>query len=239
MARRGVPQPRPRCYPGVPMPSPVCAAVALALAVRGPAPMTESLPPEPEGEAEGEAEPEPQNERLRWHGTGALVVGSIAGAVGLGLGIGTARQFAALEGCTDCGERSFALPFAAIALNTAAFSLIAAGAGLRGRDEGIRFALESKPKRAPEVALGLGGLFLGGGGLLVAGALAWRLLDAPRSSGTPWAILQGGMSLIVVGSGLVVYGSTYRRFAGPLLAGMRVVPSVSWHHAGLALTGSF
>jgi hypothetical protein len=221
------------------MSSPVCAVVALALAAWGPAPRSETLLPDAEPGSEHEPEPEPRNERLRWRGTGALVIGSLAGAAGLGLGIGTARQVAALEGCTTCGERSFALPFAAIALNTAAFSLISLGTGLRARDEGLQFADEGKPRRVPNAAIGLGGLFLGGGALLVAGALAWRLLDEPRSTGTPWAILQGGMSLIVVGSGLVVYGSTYRRFAGPRLGQVRVVPNVSWQHAGLAIAGTF
>lgn len=219
------------------MPSPVAALVVLALAAWRPAPMAETPPAEPEAEADPESEAE--NERLPFRGTAALVVGSLAGAAGLGLGIGTARQVAALEGCANCPERSFALPFAAIALNTAAFSLIAAGAGLRGRDEGLRFALEGKPRRTPGVAIGLGGLFLGGGGVLVAGALAWRLLDSADRAATSWAILQGGMSMIVVGSGLVVYGTTYRKFAGSALARMRVVPNVSWHHAGLALAGTF
>lgn len=220
------------------MPSPVCALVALALAAWGPAPLV-SETPSPGDDDEHELEPEHHHERLRWRGTGALVVGSLAGAAGLALGVGTARQFAALEGCSDCGQRSNALPFATVALNTAAFSLIAAGAGLRGRDEGLQFAAEGVPRRAYSAAIGLGALFLGGGGLLVAGALTWRLLDAPRSTGTPWAILQGGLSMVVVGSGLVVYGSTYRRFAGPRLAELRLAPNLHWHHAGLALTGAF
>lgn len=219
------------------MSAPLSALLALALAALGPAsPAAETVEP---GDGEQEPDPEPPPERLRWRGTGALVVGALAGAAGLALGVGTARQFAELEVCADCRERSAILPFATIALNTAAFSLIAAGAGLRGRDEGLQFAMEGLPRRAYPAAIGLGALFLGGGGLLVAGALTWRLLDEPRGSATPWAVLQAGMSMIVVGSGLVVYGSTYKKFAGPRLGALRLAPSVQPHHAGLALTGAF
>lgn len=177
-------------------------------------------------------------EARTWRGTGALIVGSVAGAVGLGLGIGTARRFAALERCPDCDSRSNALPLATIALNTAAFTLIAAGAGLRGLDEGGRFARTGAPRRQAGATIGLGALITGGGGLLVAGALAWRMIDASGASGTPWAILQGGMSMIVAGSGLIVFGTTFRRAAG---AGpqVRVSPQFGRQGAGLALVGAF
>lgn len=173
-----------------------------------------------------------------WRGTGALVVGSIAGAAGLGLGIGTARRFAEIEQCPTCDRRAGYLPLATIALNTAAFSLIAAGAALRGLDEGGRFARVGAPRRQVDATIGLGGLILGGGGLLVAGALAWRLVDSPRASGTPWSILQGGMTMIVAGTGLIVFGTTYRRAVGDALQ-VRLAPELGWRHAGLALTGAF
>jgi hypothetical protein len=210
---------------------PLLASTALVLALApGAAPMAEPIGPDPEPAHD------PQLERVRWRGTGALVVGSLAGAAGLGLGIGTARRFATLEACPECGDPNLRLPFATIALNTAAFTLIAAGAGLRGRDDGLR--VSPTTPAPPGVTLGLGALFLGGGGVLVAGALTWRLLDA-SGGGTPWAILQGGMSMIVVGTGLIVHGTTYRKFAALRAAQVRVVPSVHWHHAGLALVGAF
>lgn len=173
-----------------------------------------------------------------WRGTGALVVGALAGAAGLGLGLGTARRFAALERCPACDSGANALPLATIVLNTAGFTLIAAGAGLRGLDEGGRFARTGAPRRQAGATIGLGALVLGGGGLLVAGALAWRLIDASSSSGTPWAILQGGMSMIVAGSGLVVFGTTYRRAAGEGPQ-VRLAPQVGRLGAGLALVGAF
>ena len=191
------------------MSPPLCAALAVALLAARPEPLLETAP------------------APRWRGTGALVVGSLAGLAGAGLGFGTARRVAAIEACADCRGQSFGLPFASVALNTAAFTLIAAGAGLRGRDDGLR----RLAPRAPGLAIRLGALLLGGGGVLAAAALTWRLLDAPRGAGTSWALLQGGVSMLVAGAGLIVYGTTYRRF--------QIVPAVHHHHAGLTLLHAF
>src|SRR5690606_7794628 len=119
------------------------------------------------------------------------------------------------------------LPFTSVALNTAAFTLITAGAALRGRADRRRFT-DPGP---PQTALRLGALLVRGGGVLIAGALAWRPLDAQRRAGTSWAAAQAAMSIIIVGTGLVVYGAAPRR--------LRVVPLVSRHHAGLTLIRAF
>src|SRR5690606_28015477 len=100
-----------------------------------------------------------------------------------------------------------ALPFASVALNTAAFTLVAVGAGLRGRDDGLRLPAPGPPR----TALRLGALLVGGGGVLIAGALALRLSGSPRSAGASWAASQAAMSLIIAGTGLIVYGAAHRR----------------------------
>src|SRR5690606_9292944 len=149
--------------PRVPSPgmSPLsCAALVVALASPNPGPTRELAPRPPP-----------------WQGTGLLIAGSVAGLAGLGIGIGAAHQVAAIERCPGCpGNPSFAQPFTSVALNTAAFTLVVAGAALRGRADRRRFT-DPGP---PQTALRLGALLVGGGGVLIAGALAWRLLDAQR-----------------------------------------------------------
>lgn len=173
---------------------------------------------------------DPRSREFR--GTGALVLGSLAGAAGLVLGVQSAHQLADMERCQHCAPGLPPTAFAAIALNTASFALLPAGTGLRGRWLGSRDALGGAPGRPRVPWIPLGGLVTGGGLVLAAAALSWRLVESPQRSATPWAVLQGGMSMIIVGTSLLVHGLTYR-------AQVRVLPQLGPHDAGVALVGRF
>lgn len=198
----------------------------LSIALLAPAPRDLGLDAPRPDQTPSVAEPQ----RREFRGTGLLVLGSLAGAAGLVLGVESAHTLADMERCLDCPPRLPPTAFAAIAFNTVGFALLPAGTGLRGRWLGSRDALRGGPRRARAPWIPLGGLVTGGGLFVAATALSWRILE-PQSA-TPWAALQGGMSMIIVGTSLLVHGLTYK-------AQLRVVPQLGVHHAGVALVGRF
>jgi hypothetical protein len=116
--------------------------------------------------------------------------------------------------------------------------LLTAGASVRGRVRGLQDGPRSRSAEAPWISLG--GLATAAGVLFVAAGLSWRFAPWSQDSATPWVLLQVGLSSVVAGSSLLVYGLTHRRYAtSPQAVRLRVAPQLGWRHAGVALVGFF
>ncbi|WP_434423392.1 hypothetical protein [Nannocystis pusilla] len=195
--------------------------------------------PAPQGDVGGSLAPALEQPR-RTEGVGLLTVGALAGAAGLGLGLASASDMASLENCVDCPRRLPPTMFAAVALNTASLGLLAAGAGLRGRLRGSHDAVRGPSRGAGVPWISLGSLITASGVLLVAGGLGWQFAESSRASETPWMLLQLGLSSVVGGSALLVYGLTYQRYRW-MFRGARLgmAPHLGERQIGLALVGRF
>ncbi|WAS95091.1 hypothetical protein [Nannocystis punicea] len=171
----------------------------------------------------------------RTEGVAWLAAGGLAGVAGLGFGLAGAHQLAALERCEACPPRLPATSLAAVALNTASLGLLTVGAGLHGRVRGAR----GRSRAAASPWISFGGLATASGLVLMASGLAWQFAEASRGSTTPWILLQVGLSSVVAGSSLLVYGLTYRKYAPDRELRLTVVPALARGHLGLALAARF
>ncbi|PCC71984.1 hypothetical protein SAMN02745121_08037 [Nannocystis exedens] len=168
-------------------------------------------------------------------GVGWLVTGALAGATGLGLGLASARELAALDRCPECPPRLPPTMLAAVALNTASLSLLTVGAGFHGRARGSRSAA-----RSPATAwISFGGMATTGGLVIVAAGLGWQFAEEARASSTPWSLLQLGLSSVIAGSSMLVYGLTYRKYAPAREVQLALVPTLARGRFGLALAARF
>lgn len=171
----------------------------------------------------------------RFEGIAVLTAGALAGAAGLGLGLASAPQVAAVDRCANCPPRLPPMALAAVALNTTSLGLLTVGAGVRGRVRGSR-----SPSRSGATPwISAGGLITTGGLLFVAAGLGWQFAESSRASATPWTLLQIGLSSVVAGSSLLVYGLAYRKYAPGREIRVDMVPTAARGHLGLALVGRF
>lgn len=164
-----------------------------------------------------------------------LAAGALAGATGLGLGLAGAPELAVLERCLECPSRLPATLFAAVALNTASLSLLTVGAGLHGRARGSR----GTSRAAATPWLSFGGLATASGLVIVAAGLGWQFAEEARASATPWALLQVGLSSVVAGSSMLVYGLAYRKYAPAREVQLALVPTLARGRVGLVLEARF
>lgn len=164
-----------------------------------------------------------------------LAAGALAGAAGLGLGLAGAPELAALERSTERPARLPATLFAAVALNTASLSLLTVGAGLDGRARGSRGL--SRAAATPWISFG--GLATASGLFIVAAGLGWQLAEEARASATPWALLQVGLSSVLAGSSMLVYGLAYRKYAPAREVQLAWGPTLARGHVGLVLEARF
>ncbi|MBZ5708126.1 hypothetical protein [Nannocystis pusilla] len=192
------------------------------------------LAPAPRVDAVAPTSPRVEAPR-RFEGVVVLTAGALAGAAGLGLGLASAQQVAAVDRCVECPPRLPAMALAAVALNTTSLGLLTLGAGVRGRVCGSRSP--SRAGAAPWISVG--GLTTTGGLLFVAAGLGWQFAESSRASATPWTLLQIGLSSVVAGSSLLVYGLAYRKYAPDRELRVDVVPTAARGHLGLALVGRF
>lgn len=222
-------------------------APAVGAPVERPVELSERVEPVETALAEPPSEAPAEVELPHRDGRG-LIRGAIAGgAIGWGAALGTVGAFA--SGCPNdgrCNQVGIAALFVTRWIgNGAALGLAIPGAYYRGRyDATAEHHGLARPRDSRRFVIG-GATALGIG---VAGWLATRfialdsVLDGRRySDGAQagyYAALQFTWSLTTVGAGFLTYGVTHEnqrhRFGG-----IRVVPQLGLHDAGLTLAGRF
>lgn len=213
------------------------------------------------------------------HGIGLTIGAGLAGATAWGLTIGkivlTKRCNESIqEGGTQMDaevtlykcftnvKAILGLSVAGWFANWATWGLAAGAGGVRGKDDGVRYAWEGRPNYAAGGLIGGGAAMFGVGlvGIGLARGLALtKMLQCDVNANINNCLTRGfrgyfagvqiSSSLVAVGLGMMVYGLVYRKnrrqFADRKVTELRIVPDVSVYRTsgsnynGLALTGRF
>lgn len=262
---------------------PYAVGHAPAQAPTAPAP-TATEPPPPAPAPKATAKPsEPMHEvvRPKTHSGAGLIAGAaVAGATAWGLTIG---KIVVANRCNDRIERGgttddatatvyqcftnvqaiLGLSIGGWFANWAMWGLAAGGGGVRGKHDGVAYAWDGRPNRAPAGFIAGGATMFGVGvvGLGLARALALTTLlkcdvnpqindCVTRRFRGYFAGVQAASMLVGVGLGTMVYGLVYRKqremFQDRKVSDLRVVPNVSLYQTsgygqfnGAALSGRF
>ncbi|MCY1009971.1 hypothetical protein OV079_31300 [Nannocystis pusilla] len=167
-------------------------------------------------------------------GAAWLAAGALAGATGLGLGLAGAPRWPPWSAAPNVPRASLppssppspSTPRASASSPSAPASTAALAA--RGT---------SRAAATPWISFG--GLATASGLVIVAAGLGWQFAEEARASATPWALLQVGLSSVVAGSSMLVYGLAYRKYAPAREVHLALVPTLARGRVGLVLEARF